>query len=67
MNIEQKIELVKAWGFVSAGHNLFERNEFAGWTEYYSPLKPDHIDFHNESGEFNHDYKIRWSDFEVEA
>lgn len=62
MNTQRKEQLVQDWGFKSAGHNLFERNEFAGWTEYWSPLKPDHIDFHNNAG-FNHDYKIDWSLF----
>lgn len=63
MNIQEKTNLVQAWGFRPAGHNLFERNEFAGWTEFWSPLKPDYIDFHNEDGFFNHDYKIDWSLF----
>lgn len=67
MNLERKAELIESWGFTSAGHNLWVRNEFPGYTEYWSPLKSDHIDFHNESGEFNHDYKIDWSLFDKVA
>jgi hypothetical protein len=63
MNTVQKIELIKSWGFKPAGHNLFERSAPSDHIEYYSPLKPDHIDFHNAVGEFMHDYKVNWSLF----
>lgn len=68
MNIERKIELIKDWGFTSVGHRLYSRMIFDEYTEFWSPNKPDHIDFHRaDDNTFNHDYKIDWSLFEKVA
>jgi hypothetical protein len=63
MELNKKIELVKSWGFESFTSTSFNRPAPAGYTEWYSVDRPDHIDFADKDGQFSHTYKIDWAIF----
>ena len=65
MNIANKIDLVKSWGFTAflPNEQTFSRKAPQGFTEWWSIDRPDHIDFEDKDGQFSHDWKIDWSIF----
>lgn len=78
MNIEQKIALVKSWGFLPVTNGMYAvegayvRSD-ANWK--MNPEKVDEVWTTQDSdwiniyvnNKYHDDFKIRWSDFEVEA
>lgn len=63
-DLAKQIELVKSWGFQQVSSNQFMRHAPAGFAEFWSPNKPDFIDFFEEGVGFSHDYFINWSKFQ---
>ena len=65
MNIANKIELVKSWGFTAflPNEQTFSRKAPQGFTEWWSIDQPDYIDFEDKDGQFSHNWKIDWSIF----
>lgn len=67
MNTNQKIELVKSWGFeaVEGGSGLYERNIYngQGYREFWEAHKPEVIQFYKTDEGHSHDYVISWELF----
>ena len=64
MTTNQKIEIVKSWGFDNTVGNLYYRTIYSdqGYTEQWTAHNPDYIQF-IKNGHITEQYKIDWDLF----